>query len=1000
MATGAGTTNHYLFGVKIYLDTEKPQDTTIGLYTAGGVSCFRWIQETTANTTDVWKVGILAEDGIGAIEQSADFRRGGNIAQIKGLDVKITNIVDVSTIIYQVWKKLSDAKIYFAGLKMEVIEIDLDIAHAGTNANETIRYTGICEAPTGWNETQLTIPVVNAYYKRKSNLATVIDPNDSSYQYAEDGVKGEIIPITFGFFKGFNIGISRDSNTGELTGLPALDRKAKFVRTTKTEKIWNTGELQKIMVSGVNQQFQFSEKRNPLGTCSPIGVTSFPITYKNGHNIYRFQYSRTQAQINFPPNEDGQVQAFIYAIIWTWTGYAALPRYQYIKVMSGTGAGKYRKIVNMCLVSTYSPYIEITIESAFETDLETSGANQSYIQLVDVNYIYNIDVWKCWNYIGSLGNIINGSLPFNLELFSELNNKFISIPAYSFKASSTTSKNQIQIDSTMSETSPDQLISFFMYRPSKITYLDAIQKNSEMMDRDFNSYKLIFNNTSPLVNVYLPKIPPEMDFTNVYVGIRCKSTNSVNKFTLSIMSRKFLSSGADQTISIGSVNEIDDIPDFYYTSNIPPTSNLNFFMSGTGTGYNTFAFSNITKDNYASYEEVQFQFNGVSGLSGLRIYEIVIMFKGSSDITDSIFSAHSGRIFNDTWGTRKDSDSLIADPVDIFEHVCRLMNGSETGQIANWGKEYITTPFVNTSSNEGGFDWIGLNPARLYKPGRQILNYDDAWSGKILESLCKQFRLCSFQNAEGLECVGSVETIKTTIAVNITLADIIDGSLGDIEETNPQDIFCQPVINFNFNASTDKFDNVIQITNADASSYIEGYVTGFTGDSAEEMWNKAHALWNYYRLIETPPSELTDCYWITEMDDAVRYVMHWFEWMGVYRSSDDATGIYRVSPKKRIPFSVPYYIGKSWFVSMHLTLSLPHQTNGSAVQCLLEKVHLDVNKQQVSVVAIIIDETNKISFYIQNSYDSHVAVGWNDWQDSFKTQTEEPTQNYDIQGAD
>ncbi len=996
MATGAGTTKHYLFGVKIYLDTEKTQDTTIGLYTAGGVSWFRWIQETTTNTTDTWKVGILSDDGIEAIEQSADFRRGGNIAQIKGLEISITNTIEVSTVCYQVWKKFSDAGIYFAGLKMEIIEIDLDIAHAGTNANETIRFTGICESPTGWNETIFTIPIVNAYYKRKSNLATVIDPNDSDYQYAEDGVKGKIIPITFGTFRGYNISPVKDSNTGETTYLPALDRKAKFIRTTKTEKVWNTGELQKIMVSGVEQQYQFSSTT----TCSPIGVSAFPITYKSGHNIYRFQYSRTQAQIGFPPNGDGKVQAFLYSVIWTWTGYAALPRYQYIKVVSGTGAGKYRKIVNMCLVSTYSPYIEIAIESVFETDLEISGINQSWIQFIDVNYIYNSDVWKCWNYLGSLGNIINGTLPYNLELFSESNNKFISIPSYSFKANTDGNKNKILIDSTMSETSPDQLLSFFMYKPSKITYQNIIQKNSEMVDRDYNSYKLIVNADSPLLNVYLPKLPDELDFDNIYVGIRAANVSPAAPFTVSIMSRKFLSVAADQTILIGSVNSIDDIPDFYYISNIPSTSNVNFFMAGTGTGYNTFAFSNITKDNYSSYETVQFQFNNVNKISGLRVYEIVFMFKGTLSITDSIFSANAGRVFNDTWGTRKDSNSLIANPGDTFEHVCRLLNWSETGEIAEWGKTYATNPLINTASTEGGFDWTGLSTINSYQTNRQILEYDDADSHKLLESLCKQYRLCSFQNNIGQECIGLVETIKTVININITLDDIIEGSIGDIEETNPQDIFCQPVVNFNYNAATRKFDNCIQITNANAATYTDGYVTGYTGDSAEEMWNKAHVLWGYYRILEKPPNDLTDCYWITELADIERYIMHWFEWMGVYRSSDDAAGIYRVSPKKRISFSVPYEIGKAWFVSMHFTLSLPHQTNGNAVQCLLEKVQVNVNKQQVNITAIIIDETNKISFYIQNSFDSFDSVGWSDWQDSYLTKTEAPSQNYDIQGAD
>jgi hypothetical protein len=985
---------------------------TLGSTTAlQGSTRFRWIQASTANTTDTWAVGMLAEKGIGKDTRSGDFRRGGGPAKIHDCEITITNVVEIATVPTQVWQLLNAAEIYFAGLKIEIIKIDLSIAHAGTRANETIRNTGICESPKGWNETRFAIPFVNAYYKRRSNLSTVIDPNTDEYAYAEDLQKGNIVPVTFGTFRAIAYETWKDSDNSDVMEIVG-DRKAKFVRSAKEERAWKTSDK----LGGYEPTAAHG--------AYPFGTDTFPITHLGEDSLhYKFRFSSPTSGVT----QDGTIANILAWIRGTW---GTTNRFLYIKVVSGSGAGQYRKIdvdsANSLKLETGANPTEIifAVESWFEnalSDITGGGATQSWVQLIDVQHVFKCDVWPCGGFINRNG--VLRTVDLDLYAYTEQQTSgadgesviikpkdFIAIPPYAYIATAT-NNNSFTVEPKFFSGSLDNLFGIILLPPRSIDFGSGTEWMN-LVDKDFSSYINITGAAGGNSRIIcrLPALPLNLKFSKMYALIRSDYNTQEWSYYLTIQTWKTLVSGSafDPGTRMRSIL-FDGIPDFYYSANIPSTKNKNFFVSAPGTelwsGYMNFEVPGITSlEDYLNYSNIDFYFESYAGkVQNYFVYEIVFGFLSSMNIGDAIYAPHIGRVVNDAggWGGKFLTTDTIHDPLMVAEHVMRLMNWSERGEEKNWGKEYAANALVNQATTEGGLYWLGLTPIRqMNLMARQLLEYDDCWSDSILESLCIQYRLCWFQNNAGEECIGSVDTVRPSlVTVNVTLADIIPGSIGDITETGPEDIFCEPIIRFNYNAATGKFDNVIQITNANASTYSSSYVTGYKGDSAEEIWNKAHALWGYYRTIEKPPSTLTDCYWISWMSEAERDIMHWFEWMGVYRSSDDAVGVYRVSPKKRIPFSVPYEIGEEWFISMHFNLSLPHQTNGAAVQCIIEKLVFDYENDRIDIVAVIVDETNKVSFYIQDTFDSFEDRGWHDWQNSVLTQAEAPSQEYDIQGA-
>ena len=345
---------------------------------------------------------------------------------------------------------------------------------------------------------------------------------------------------------------------------------------------------------------------------------------------------------------------------------------------------------------------------------------------------------------------------------------------------------------------------------------------------------------------------------------------------------------------------------------------------------------------------------------------------------------------------RKNACSLINNPIDIAEHILRLQNWSEQNETKDWGKEYANNPLIDVSTNEGGFDYADLDMIKSLRPARQPQTYNDCWSDSLLKSLCKQFFLCNFQDpATGKERISYIaEKSLTDPTTTIQLGDIL-GNISYVKYPRMKGIYCEPFVRYAQNYGDGSFDKIIQITNSNADTYDSSYVIGIDNTTkARLMWTRAHVLWNAFRQIEPPPSDLTDLTWVTEDQDAEWVLDKWFTWMGALNTDGTPEGI-TFEPKKRISFTVPYEIGKNWFISFHFKLQLPHQTNDEAIECLIYKTNkiTTMGRESVNVSVVLYGSASEIEFYIQDSYD----ITNPSWQDSYDLQSEAPAQSNDVQ---
>jgi len=486
---------------------------------------------------------------------------------------------------------------------------------------------------------------------------------------------------------------------------------------------------------------------------------------------------------------------------------------------------------------------------------------------------------------------------------------------------------------------------------------------------------------------------------------------------------------------LGKLHTFDNVADFYYDYHRPSKGNTAFYYDNNGSttfsGYMNIPITGI--DNRDKYNMVKGKFalgirrkNGVAVTINLddyiRIYEMAVALKKSVSIKDAIYSPFQGRIYGTTWGQSEGSSSfssssqsspssssssshssmsssssssetgetgrkvalaMINNPIDIMEHVLRLQMWSETGETKNWGKEYATSPLIDISTSEGGFDYEDLDPIKALRPAWQILNYNDAWSDEMLRRLCKSFFLVNYQHPEtGKESVAYIADKSLTVpAMTITLDDII-GPVGQVVYPQVKNVYCEPYIKYCLNNANGQYEKIIQVTNTSKPIYDASYVIGVTGSNAEMLWTRGHVLWEAYRQIEPMPTDISENPLIVKDADALWFLDTLYNWMGAINIDGDPVNVI-FEPKKRIVFNVPYQVGKGWFLTQHHKLQLPHQTDDVAIEFMIEQISKNINKGKeiVTVQAILYGAATEIAMYVQDVYDAGTLLA--DWQDVY-----------------
>ncbi len=1033
----------------------------IGLYDDadnGANQVFRWIESdiSSYSPTYAWKTGVLIPDAIGTIAEGADFADGGSAPTISGTSVKATNTLIYGGSFTQLDYILDANDLRLNGLRCDITEFEI-VSGSLVAANGKVRYRGIC-GDIKDSEKQLVIPVEPPPLKRRANLATVI--NSTDYPNASGNIIGGSVPVTLGEYvpefdadgnvvwNGYaRFGITADSKDILLTSNRNYIGNNSFESSEKGLVGFpvvgtDGGTPSKVFDLKLGLAVQWYDSGgNPItsGTFSPSWFVGKYITVVEGLGngesrlisaasvdvdgaaglitLTVADYFETQPNGNSTAKLDDNSWCSIYAIerqyscdVWDCKGY-----------LDENGDA----ITSGVNLYTYDREKKVTVSGEEET-VSVDEKRDLFYRLPQ--YAYNdIDDGK------------NTTVEIDVKLFTsdiDTINSFLILPVESPSPAKTINLGKWDADGTedlssfkyladglyTSDADPIGRINSFTVTGVPGNVADQDPTTNYEMDLGYvagaGSHKSIF-----AFLFDMPDVPKSFSFDGVYLiinysGFHFGAASPSDEVWFRAKTRKFMgyasnilsASNGDYYSDYAVTATIKDDPDFYYLTNIPSTANLNFYYNNelsdpasTFQGYKKFLFSGVDSvDKYnAIVEGCVYQYHDYGGIvdvtKKMTLYELAIAFIKKVSIKDAIYSPFDSRVYDNTWGARKTATDMIVNPIDMLEHVKRLGNWSEQGETKDWGKEYATNPLIDTATTEGGFDYEDLDTIKDLRPSRQILDYNGAWTDELTKSLCKSFFICAFQDpVTGNEQVSYIaEKSITTPTTTITLSDII-GNIGEVIYPKASGIYCEPVIRYAKNNANDEYDKVIQITNANAAAYDSSYVIGLSGASAELMWTRANLLWSVYRQIEKPPDSLTKSDWIINDNDAVWFLDTWFSWMGAISTDGTPSGV-EFEPKKRITFTVPYATGKDWFITQHHLLQLPHQTNDSAIEFVIENVSKNIGKgtEAVTVQAILYGSATEIALYVQDTYTNGTALA--DWQDTYDTQAGAPTNGPDIQ---
>jgi hypothetical protein len=704
----------------------------------------------------------------------------------------------------------------------------------------------------------------------------------------------------------------------------------------------------------------------------------------------------------------------------------------YAVINSGSGQGQIRQVVNFIpngtdnVVCTTSSVWFYEDDGATVVPSITNNDTRSWVQFLNIERDFLSDSWPCYDFKKADGTTT--SIP---ELYTLVDNKFNRIADFGFSVTST-DNNSIDVDGQQYSENIDTLKSFCILpvtsleleTSSTLNYygsylgnqfstmvkkydgvytdyaasaqfdanISSISDNElynpeHVYDRDYNTYAQYApqshhngSTTSDIPITYavkfgLPTLPENIDIKNIYIGLRTYGATAHTDNEIAIGFKRFAYNKTIDTknnaVSALTTN-MDDLPDFYYISNIPVTNSLNFYRKEHTTpsgeenlyGYENFKIE-ITKEEYSTY------LNGVLLFSTLhtdtwplhqvyfKIYDIAIILElNDSTIEQKIFSPMTGRIYDDTWETRKTSGNLISNPIDIIEHCKRLQNWSEnTSTVFQWGKEYAITGGTEYHdkikiSGSGSFDDSSLDMIKTNTPSFQIFEKDRAYTSEIVKKLCQTYDVISSINTDGYECVYSLDYQYPT--ETISFADI-NGDIGEVIEPKVENVFCEPSVNYLYNIGTEKFSKNITVKNIAAytgGSSWENCSDGFDSQAdAETILGICKTLYDRFKSIEKCPSDFTDQTMIRTYSDALAYLQRKISIMS-YR---------------RINLSVFYSKGKSYYVGYHLILKLPHQTRNYEIECIIERIEKNKNNKTVSLELIILSD---IAIAWQNTVDT------------------------------
>lgn len=958
--------------IRIYLKTVETETPSLGIFTSGGTSEIRISAQTLSGVALTWAHGIIAKGGIGPRGEGSDYSQGGNIPDYDGISFETVNTTQ--------WiKLLEDMGVNLSGLTCELWEFEGTEADSDSESG-AVKFTGVVEDIKG-DESVTSIPVKCARYKRNVSICKTVNIID--FPNAGSNVVGKLIPASFGNF--IPPDTTKINNLAKFIGLDIDVNYNKYTHAyftnAATHPEWSIFPITDIGLIGTNQLvFKFAVQDM---ADIPGGPTLYPenmyVEFVSGTGSGQIKrVARIETTVDY-----AKIQFYISEVLTTNvnvspTSQRAWVRFFDCEIESIADFWKCKDFLTIAGVSTPAPQL-------FSYD---NGFNRIADYAYDATYNANKNRFKI--------------VPSHTEQNISTINSFCIIPINNLSLESESTLSKWQSASRTDYSNFNKKENGIYYRTGydipDISGYAGLVNPANAYDRvstskaDFTFQLNIVVPTSDAARYYkvLKFIPPilpdyiaENDQIKIYIGLKLKTSCvpsvgifSISKDCIDLSKSAFhivckLLDGVgylgdiwtrdadvfmlDKVIDDVSNVNIDDMPDFYFTDS-PSSYNANFYKASSAPysdlyGYTLFELGYDIK-SYKAITEIGLFFGRVFGspiasyyTDTLELYEAAIIIGVNGiNVSNNVFPPFSGRVFNDTWGSRKTATALIQKPIDLFEHFCRLQDWSETGETSiPWGKAYATSAKIKTGVGvEGSFDHANLNTLTDQTPAFQVEDEGASYTDELKKLICRIYDVCNYTDTDGTECI---ETMALTNPADTVFFGDLAGDVGEIVEPKIENIFCEPVVNYQMNYGSGEYDKSLRIYNI--QNYVKGSnwtacSSGFASlADAESALDIYYALYLKFRSTEKCPSSFSDTKIITTYADALSYIIRKGNAMG----------------RKRQPsVSVFYDKGKNYHLAKHVYWNHPHQTGGEYIECMIEKISFDPDGNRVNMALLLLED--------------------------------------------
>jgi hypothetical protein len=357
---------------------------------------------------------------------------------------------------------------------------------------------------------------------------------------------------------------------------------------------------------------------------------------------------------------------------------------------------------------------------------------------------------------------------------------------------------------------------------------------------------------------------------------------------------------------------------------------------------------------------------GITGGSGsctttVRVTDVCLMYHKTVNLSDTVYSGLEGRIYNDTWNSRKDATTMITKPHEMVEHICRLENFSDcisSRPLPDWGYAYPTTPPINT----GSFDALNSNIKNEYLPGAcELFDENDGYTDQIKTALCRSFGFMNYIDSSGNESIADlfdfVLTGRGTYG-SVSLGNVIDRNSIKITPFPLEKVYPELILNYSKDYGPDDFQKQIIISDTDQTAYNSSFVSSniFTQNPdgsltpetlpsqyAKTLWTAARAL--YYRVEKTQlkkiPGTITDNLWATGSND---------DELAFYYLS----GMLNLMRCDFLELKMHSSVVQTWNEGHLFTFTSPKHTGGLVRKCLLVENSFDVNPPYEATIKALV----------------------------------------------